>query len=116
MDPKLYEISDKSEIIITHLENLYHLQNLVSTEEHFERLVISIEATIKSEKQLEKDYLEDLINIKYMKLTELVIRLEMSTLKDKHMKILAEALEKNRSIKILSLNFWKYHIYNLAIK
>lgn len=51
-----------------------------------------------------------------MKLMELKISIEMCSINDKHILMISEALEKNKSMKILSLSFWKYAFLYLVIK
>jgi hypothetical protein len=43
-----------------------------------------------------------------MRLQELKLTIEMGKVTDKHMILIAEALEKNKQMKTLSLNLWKY--------
>lgn len=92
------------------------MQTLVSTENKFENLNISIQAGIGQGKQGDKDLLEDLINIKYMHLQELKLSIEMGRVTDKHVILIAEALEKNKNMKNLSLNLWKYFLYHSATR
>jgi hypothetical protein len=42
-----------------------------------------------------------------MRLTELKISMEMCSVGDKHVLMIAEALEKNKQMKSLNLSFWK---------
>jgi hypothetical protein len=58
--------------------------------------------------QQPQEVLEQLINIKYMRLQELAISMEMCSIGDKHVLLIAEGLEKNKEMKALSLSFWKY--------
>jgi hypothetical protein len=67
------KLSSSSLIVIDKLENLSQMQALVSTEKTFDRLNISIQSEMIKTKQADKDMLEELINIKYMKLVELKI-------------------------------------------
>jgi len=110
------KLSSSSLIVIDKLENLSQMKALVSTEKTFDRLNISIQSEIGQTKQADKDMLEELINIKYMKLVELKISMEMCCINDKHLMIIIEALEKNKRIKVLSLNLWKYLHFYAAIK
>ena len=54
--------------MIDKIENLSQIQTLVSTENKVEKLNVAIQTGIGVPKQNERDILEDLINIKYMKL------------------------------------------------
>lgn len=101
------KLSSSSLIVIDKIENLSQMQALVSTENKFEKLNITIQSGIGQSKQSDRDSLEELINIKYMKLIELKISMEMCSVTDKHILLISEALEKNKAIKVLSLNFWK---------
>ena len=83
------------------------MQTLVSTESKFEKLNISIQTAL-GQPSAQRDVLEDLINIKYMRLQELKLTIEMGKVTDKHLILIAEALEKNKQMKTLSLNLWKY--------
>ena len=93
-------------IVIDKLEDLSQMGTLVSTESKFEKLNISIQSGVGQPNQ-EKDILDDLINIKYMRLQELKLSIEMGKVNDKHMIMISEALEKNKDMKTLSLNLWK---------
>ena len=104
------KIESNSEIVIDKVEDLGQMQALVSTESTFEKLNISIQTEVGQPKQ-EKDVLDDLINIKYMKLQELKMSIEMGKINDKHMIMISEALEKNKNMKTLSLNLWKYLLF-----
>lgn len=69
------------------------MQDLVSTENKFERLNINIQSDIGSPlKQTQKDILEDLINIKYMNLQDLKLTIEMGKVNDKHLLLISESL------------------------
>lgn len=104
----MYEkISSSSLIVIDKIEDLSQMQALVSTGNKFEKLSISLQSGIGQKQQLNQDTLEQLINIKYMRLCELKISMEMCSIGDKHVVMIAEALEKNKEMKMLSLSFWK---------
>ncbi len=64
--------------------------------------------------QQPQEVLEQLINIKYMRLQELAISMEMCSIGDKHVLLIAEGLEKNKEMKTLSLSFWKYALIHSA--
>ena len=49
-----------------------------------------------------------------MRLQELTISMEMCSISDKHVLLIAEGLEKNKQMKSLTISFWKYLIYNLV--
>ena len=49
-----------------------------------------------------------------MRLQELTISMEMCSISDKHVLLIAEGLEKNKQMESLTLSFWKYLIYNLV--
>lgn len=82
------------------------MQALVSTENKFERLSIAIRAGVGQ--QHPQEVLEQLVNIKHMRLQELAISMEMCCIADKHLLLIADGLEKNRHMKTLALSFWKY--------
>jgi hypothetical protein len=109
------KLSSSSLIVIDKVEDLSQMQALVSTENKFEKLNISLQSDIGQKQPINQDILEQLVNIKYMKLVELKISMEMCSINDKHVIVIAEALEKNRQMKSLSLSFWKYLLPNLVI-
>jgi hypothetical protein len=108
-------MESNSLIVIDKVEDLGQMEALVSTESKFEKLNISIQTGLGQPKQ-ERDVLEDLINIKYMRLQELKLTIEMGKVTDRHIFVISEALEKNKHMKTLSLNLWKYIFINAAIR
>ena len=64
------------------------MQALVSTESKFEKLNISIQ-TGAGQLKPDRDIIEDLINIKHMKLQELKLSIEMGKITDRHMAVIA---------------------------
>lgn len=99
------KLSSSSLLVIDKLEELGQMQALVSTENKFERLSIAIRAGVGQQPQ--EALLEQLINIKYMRLEELAISMEMCCISDRHVLLIAEGLEKNKQMKSLALSFWK---------
>ena len=87
----LTKIESNSLIVINKIEDLGQMQTLVSTESKFEKLNISIQ-TVIGQTNPQRDVLEDLINIKYMRLQELKLTIEMGKVTDKHMILISEAL------------------------
>ena len=94
MSPEfLNKLEASSEVVIDKIANLSQMQDLVSTENKFERLNINIQSDIGSPlKQTQKDILEDLINIKYMNLQDLKLTIEMGKVNDKHLLLISESL------------------------
>lgn len=59
-------------------------------------------------KKNEKNYLEELKNLKHVSLEEVLLKIEMCGLDSEDAEYIYHAIYENKSIRVINLNLWKY--------